>query len=147
MAWQEDDSFKVATCHDCGCKEGQFHEHDCDMERCPFCGGQLISCDCCYEILRIDVSKGTWAYKHGLSEAQDALWEKALQVKGRIPYIQYPNLCCYCGARWPEMFNVPDAEWTRYVQKDKRGKMLCRPCYDKIRKLLDANADNRGKGR
>ena len=35
-------------CHDCGIlnKEGNIHHWGCDMERCPKCGGQLISCDC-----------------------------------------------------------------------------------------------------
>lgn len=34
------------TCHDCGTIEGHLHERGCDMERCPFCGTQLISCGC-----------------------------------------------------------------------------------------------------
>lgn len=33
-------------CHDCGCMPGQFHYGGCDVERCPVCGMQLISCDC-----------------------------------------------------------------------------------------------------
>ena len=33
-------------CHDCGCIKGQFHVPSCDVERCPSCGGQLISCEC-----------------------------------------------------------------------------------------------------
>ena len=33
-------------CHDCGCMPGQFHHGGCDVERCPVCGMQLISCDC-----------------------------------------------------------------------------------------------------
>ena len=34
------------TCGDCGCHVGQQHKKYCDIERCPACGGQLISCDC-----------------------------------------------------------------------------------------------------
>lgn len=33
-------------CHDCNCKKGGYHHPGCDMERCPVCGGQLISCGC-----------------------------------------------------------------------------------------------------
>lgn len=35
-----------ARCHDCNCAEGEFHHLGCDMERCPSCRGQFISCDC-----------------------------------------------------------------------------------------------------
>jgi hypothetical protein len=33
-------------CPDCGAAPGEFHEAGCDIEQCPYCGGQLISCDC-----------------------------------------------------------------------------------------------------
>jgi hypothetical protein len=33
-------------CHDCGTMPGGFHHPGCDMERCPKCSGQLISCGC-----------------------------------------------------------------------------------------------------
>jgi hypothetical protein len=71
---------KRKTCGDCGTKEGQLHILGCDMERCPFCGNQLISCQCGYKKLGIDVSPGSWAYSHGLTEAQQEDWEKLLRV-------------------------------------------------------------------
>lgn len=33
-------------CHDCNVAPHQYHHPGCDMEECPRCGGQLISCFC-----------------------------------------------------------------------------------------------------
>lgn len=33
-------------CGDCGARRGAFHHLGCDMEPCPTCRRQLISCDC-----------------------------------------------------------------------------------------------------
>jgi hypothetical protein len=33
-------------CHDCGAIKGFPHHPGCDNERCVFCGGQSITCNC-----------------------------------------------------------------------------------------------------
>lgn len=33
-------------CGDCGALYGYYHHVNCDIERCPICGMQLLSCEC-----------------------------------------------------------------------------------------------------
>jgi hypothetical protein len=36
----------LPDCPECGARPGTLHQPDCDIERCPNCGGQFISCGC-----------------------------------------------------------------------------------------------------
>ena len=131
-------------CHDCGCEEGQIHMHGCDMEYCPFCGGQLISCMCCYSMLGYSYDWGApncglpeEVYKHGLSDEETDKWLDMLDEKGRVPYIRWPNLCTYCGKLWPDMFRVPDEEWKKYIRMDHQNDMICIDCWNHIKSVID----------
>jgi hypothetical protein len=46
VAYEIDWTSPNEYCHDCGVADGGFHHPGCDAERCPRCGGQLISCGC-----------------------------------------------------------------------------------------------------
>jgi hypothetical protein len=85
-------------------------------------------------------------YKNGLLPCSVDEWNRILEKKGRVPYILYPNLCAYCGERWPKMFNVSDEEWDKYVQICERHQLLCRPCYDLIKELIDTNGQPGERG-
>lgn len=144
---------KRYKCHDCGVIEGQIHKYGCDTELCPFCGNQLISCDCCYIKLGFDLKPQVWIgkefvghptdglpgdiYNYGLTDDLTKKWHIILEKKGRIPYIMYPNICGRCGKLWPDMFNVSDEEWEKYVPLRERRLLLCQVCYKQIKEWID----------
>ncbi len=136
----------MKTCYDCGCKEGELHDFGCDMEECPFCGRQLITCGCCYDLLKLRNEKKYTEetgflppniHENGLSDGLKELWWRMLEEKGRIPYIVYPNICSRCGKLWPWMFRVNDNEWNKYVRPSQRSSILCKRCYEEIKALID----------
>jgi hypothetical protein len=71
-------------CPACHAASGEYHELGCPVEICPWCGGQLIHCDCRYEQLGLDAIT---------SEQELAQFERLLEERGRIPYSreQRPN--------------------------------------------------------
>jgi hypothetical protein len=79
------------TCLDCGCCEGQLHELFCTRERCPFCGGQLVSCPCISEILNLLPDEQRVVDEYIDDEVEpfkeiNERWVKAINKKGRVPF-------------------------------------------------------------
>ena len=100
------------VCQDCDAKVGELHMLGCDMERCPTCGKQLISC----------------------GEEHYRLVEEG--KRNRIPYIQPLVNCGVCGIIFPEFFEVSDEEWNKYVTPPLQPEVLCKPCYVEMKKLF-----------
>lgn len=64
-------------CPACHSRSGQLHELGCPVEICPWCGGQLIGCDCRYEQLGLESIT---------TEEELNLFEAKLEERGRIPF-------------------------------------------------------------
>lgn len=45
----------IHKCGDCGRQTGQLHLDGCDIERCPKCKGQLLSCECSFPKITKDL--------------------------------------------------------------------------------------------
>jgi hypothetical protein len=56
----EQDDWKADSipCHDCRVLKGEFHVPTCDVEECPVCYSQLLSCDCPFDDLEDEPSEG-----------------------------------------------------------------------------------------
>jgi len=64
-------SMTKTTCPDCGAAVGALHSPGCDVERCPRCGGQAISCGCAFDSSRRMAWTGMWP---GEEEARKFGW-------------------------------------------------------------------------
>lgn len=81
-------SVSADVCPACYAHVGEYHELGCPVEICPWCGGQLIHCNCRFEQLGQDT----------ISDEADLIrLESLLEAQGRIPYDQdqrpsYPSV-------------------------------------------------------
>ncbi len=65
-------------CPACHAATGELHELGCPVEICPWCGGQLIRCDCRFEQLELDE----------IGNEQDLIRLEALLARqGRLAYV------------------------------------------------------------
>ena len=78
-------SSKREKCNECKMALGEIHDYGCDWEECPFCHGQLFSCDCCYKHLNLNPNEEP-VFSEGLNEEQEERWKHILTSKGRITF-------------------------------------------------------------
>ena len=116
-------------CGDCGAEEGMFHDWGCDMERCPFCGGQLISCECPYEYFGLNGEEE-------LTEKQEEEWYIKCEEMGRIPYILIFTRCAMCGKEWDKIWMTSDDEWQKYTLPELQKECLCESCFERLKKIF-----------
>jgi hypothetical protein len=82
-------------CRDCGVAVGELHDLFCTKEQCPFCGGQLASCECCKQVLGLSDPERT-AVEEYVDDSVEPLrgivarWVAALESKGRVQFGSTP---------------------------------------------------------
>lgn len=83
------------TCPDCGAEDGRLHDLFCTKEQCPFCRGQLMSCDCMEDVLGLGKEERQVVEEY-INDSVEPLqgimsrWKAALNEKGRIPFKSIP---------------------------------------------------------
>ncbi len=110
-------------CGDCGAMPGKLHIPGCDIEQCPRCGWQAISCHCIYEVNKIDVDDikdhHSEVYKNGPTPEMYAKFD-AQWGSRRIPWTGESWGTAECREfGWYSMW-VEDKGW-RQCGKDAPG--------------------------
>lgn len=78
-------------CPECGASPNQLHEPFCLKECCPFCDGQLCTCDCIFDVLKLSERERV-AVEEYVDDTIEPLkticerWFAALEDKGRVPW-------------------------------------------------------------
>jgi predicted nucleic acid-binding Zn ribbon protein len=99
----------INGCGDCGIGEGELHWEGCDMEICPICKRQLLSCPI-----------HTW---------------KNFKKEEREPYFSDVFCCERCGTIMPDLFMVSNEEWKFICGVTyPLDCILCKGCMEFIKK-------------
>ena len=107
---------EAKLCHDCGAAPGALHADGCDVERCPDCGGQLLSCGCAPTRPRLPWT-GKWP---GEAECRELGWYARLvpgagwvRCAADHPEAQPDLNRLFIDAQW-------DADAGRFARKEAR---------------------------
>lgn len=125
-------------CGECGVREGELHDPECEVEICALCGElENEGCECLYEIadamgIDLDVDDDS-LLTIDLEPAESEL-EKRRVEKGRVPFVYKPEMCVRCGMHWPASFHADD--WHQVIPHPFKKEILCLECYVAIRSLF-----------
>jgi len=103
------------TCAGCSAKEGQLHRWPCDNEECPFCGGQIIYCDCFGDLMDWAIQSTEPVDLKHFTEAEKERW---LELIGNLKY------------QWEEVVDSPFETVDMFFE--------CPPYWCKTKALLKA---------
>ena len=107
---------KKPYCPDCGVKPGKLHVLCCDVEQCPRCGGQAISCPCIYEVNGMDMetleTEHSDIYTGGPSDEMLDVWNEA-----------WEHRCLPWTGVWPGQAECFEFGW--YSRKTSSGWKAC----------------------
>jgi len=124
-------------CHDCGAGPGQNHTWGCDTERCPLCGGQLLSCGCYQKMEDYEESVADGGYISICPEEEHRLHDILEIDTGLIPHDgEWPGTkeCrlynLYCHARDREI-DGPGDYWMVCSPDDPRAREDLNTLYEK----------------
>jgi hypothetical protein len=97
---------KRETCPDCGCKTGEPHKNECDIEHCSVCKGQRLTCECeNHDPLR-SVWTGAFPIQKNIELSLKLSKDKRIRAK--------PQQCYYNAFK--TMFYCTEFETATYVE-------------------------------
>lgn len=131
------EGFETRNCGDCGAVPGAYHQPGCDVERCPRCGGQQISCSCIYVVNDINVDRMEEDHPEifhegptdGMYHRWDHEWkDRRLRWTGVWPgVVECHELGFFCRDLWQDTGEPVVGPWD-FDEQERRGMVFHVPC-------------------